>query len=473
MSTRLLCAALTLSCACVAPLGPASDRTRDAREPSDAADPKLPPDEDPPPLGGDACAEHQQRLEALADRLERERVELDIPGAAIALVVDDCLFARGLGVQAPGGAPVDEHTRFQLASMTKTLTALTALSLEEDGVIDRAAPVADLVSTTSNATLEELLAHRAGYPTDLPTATSLDLATYLDDNASAPMWAPPGEVWLYSNPGFALAGRALEVAAGAPFEQLVQERVFAPAGMSDAIMGATLDGAEPNMARGHSGDPARPELIEPTDLYLASTYYGPMGGAFASAADLTRLMHAFFGDAVVSSTSLDDMARSRGPAWGSAIGYGQGLFSMYEGTVFHGGSVAGFLSEMDLHPEARVGVAILSAADWAFPSETLNEAFAELWPAGPPPPAAEGPSDAEVVGSYHDDVVLGDVVVSRAGGALSMSFDGTSYPLTRWAPGTFSFSYPPWQMDVEVSFQRGPSGTLHLVTLLGVAARAV
>ncbi|OGQ22640.1 MAG: hypothetical protein A2138_12665 [Deltaproteobacteria bacterium RBG_16_71_12] len=241
--------------------------------------------------------------------------------------------------------------------------------------------------------------------------------------------------------------------------------------MSDAVMGATLDGTEPAMARGHSGDAARPQVIEPTDLYLASTYYGPMGGAFASAADLARLMHAFMGEQVVSRSSLDDMATPRGPAWGAAIGYGQGLFTIYEGTVFHGGSVAGFLCEMDVHREARVGVAVLSAADWAFPSETLNAALAELWPAGPPPPDDEGPSDAEVVGSYRDDVVLGDATVSGSGGALTLALQGESYPLTRWAPGSFSFYYPPWQMDVEASFQRGPSGALYLVTLLGVARR--
>ncbi|MBI1945747.1 MAG: hypothetical protein HYS27_08625 [Deltaproteobacteria bacterium] len=43
--------------------------------------------------------------------------------------------------------------------------------------------------------------------------------------------------------------------------------------------------------------------------------------------------------------------------------------------------------------------------------------------------------------------------------------------MTCRAPGSFCFSYPPWQMDVEASFQRGPSGTLDLVTLLGVAHR--
>lgn len=462
MGTRtcLLLALFSLACGTPVPVEP---DPRPVDEPD--ADPP------PPPLEGDACDEHRARLDALAAQLDAERDQLGIPGAAIALVVGECLYARGFGLEREGGAAVDVHTRFQLASLTKTLTALTAVSLEESGELDRARPVSELVPTTSTATLDQLLAHRAGYPTNLPDASSLELSTYLENNTAAPMWAPPDEVWLYSNPGFALVGRALEVAGGAPFEQLVHDRVFARAGMADAVMGATLDGTEQAMARGHSGDPARAEVIEPTDLYLASTYYGPMGGAFASAADLARLMRAFMGEQVVSSASLNDMARSRGPAWGAAVGYGQGLFSVYEGTVFHGGSVAGFLCEMDLHREAQVGVAILSAADWAFPSETLYAAQAALWPGGPPPPDDDGPSDVEVVGSYHDDVVLGDVTVAGAAGALTMTLEGESYQLTRWAPGSFSFYYAPWQMELEASFQRGPTGTLYLVTLLGVARR--
>lgn len=430
-----------------------------------------PPPGDPPPLDGDACEPHRATLDALVGDLERERAALEIPGVGLAVVIDDCLFARGLGVEREGGVAVDEHTRFQLASLTKTLTALTALALEEEEILDRTMPVSHWAPTTSTASLESLLAHRAGFPTDLADSYSLDLEEFIEGNASVPMWAPPNAVWLYSNPGFALAGRALEVAAGEPFAALVRSRVFEPAGMADAIMGAELVGGEARMASGHSGSPGQAELIEPTDLYLASTYYGPMGGAFASAADLARLMRAFMTEEVLTTSSLDDMTRSRGAAYGTAVGYGQGLFTLYDGTAYHGGSVAGFLCEMDVHREARVGVAVLSAADWAFPTDTLYDALAQLLPPPGPPPPDAGPTAAEIVGTYDDDVVLGTVEVASTADGMTITIAGATHELTAWGDGAWGFWWPEWQTEIEASFQRAPTGELYLVTLLGVAAR--
>lgn len=431
-------------------------------------------DEEPAPVKDPACAGHEDELADIAAAFDAERTRKQIPGAAIALVLGDCLFARGFGTERQGGAAVDEHTRFQLASLTKTLTAVTALSLEQDGLLDRTRPIAELVPTTSTATLEDMLAHRAGYPTELIGANSLDLATYIEQGAATPMWAPPDEVWLYSNAGFALAGLALANAAGVPFEQLVQERVFVRAGMADAVMGATLTGDEQHMAHGHGGTASNPEPIAPTESYLASTYYGPMGGAFASAADLTHLMRALMDDGpMLAAASIDDMATSRGPAYGGFAGYGQGLFTGYDGTIFHSGSVFGFLCEMDVNRAARVGVAVLSAADWDFPSETLYGALADLLPPPPGPPVDDAPGDSEIVGSYVDAAVLGAIEVSNGAAGLRIAIASADIDteLVAYGPGSYGFYYPEWGMELEASFQRGPSGALYVVTLVGVGTR--
>src|SRR5262245_57598219 len=105
----------------------------------------------PPPQAGPSAPpgpalERPQPCEAYADDLEALAAQLAgwtetsaAPGSALAIVIDDCLFTRAFG------DGVDVHSRFQLASMTKTLTALTVVSLEEDGVLDRLDPVADYV----------------------------------------------------------------------------------------------------------------------------------------------------------------------------------------------------------------------------------------------------------------------------------------------------------------------------------------
>lgn len=426
----------------------------------------------------DPCEAHAAQLDAIASSFDQERIAKGIPAAAIAITIDECMFARGFGIERAGGANVDAHTRFQLASLSKTFTAMTALSLEEDGIVDRSRPISELVPTSSTASLEDMLAHRAGYPTDLPQSASLDLRTFIEQSESEPMWAPPDEVWLYSNPGFAIAGLSLENAAGVPFEQLVRERIFEPAGMTDAVMGAELTGDEDKMAHGNGGDPNAPETIAPTDSYLASTYYGPMGGVFASAHDLTRFMRAFMTEDVLSTESIDDMATSRGPAYGAYQGYGQGLFVSFDGVINHGGSVFGYLSEMDVHRASKVGVAVVSAADWQFPSDALYAALNDLAQPDGELPELDAPSDDDVIGSYVDGAVLGDIEVSRGfgvgGGALRIRIasEDVDEELVPYGPGSYGFFYEEWGMELEASFQRGPSGALYIVTLLGVGARS-
>jgi CubicO group peptidase (beta-lactamase class C family) len=427
----------------------------------------------PPVIVVDPCAAHRAQLDAIAAAFDDERTSKGIPAAAIAVTIDECMFARGFGVERAGGATVDEHTRFQLASLSKTFTAMTALSLEEDGLLDRARPVRELVpATTSTATLDHLLSHRAGYPTDLPQSASLDLRTFIEDNDGVPMWAPPDEVWLYSNPGFALAGLALESAGGAPFEQLVRERIFEPAGMTDAVMGAELTGSEDKMAHGNGGDPSAPQSIAPTDRYLASTYYGPMGGVFASAHDLARFMRAFMTEDVLATSSLDDMATSRGAAYGPYAGYGQGVFVTYDGVLQHGGSVFGYLSEMDVHRASGVGVAVVSAADWDFPSDVLLDALAELAAPSGELFEVDAPSEDDIVGTYVDAAVLGDIEVVREGALrIRIASQDVDEQLVPWGAGSYGFFYAEWGMEMEASFQRGRAGDLYVVTLLGVGAR--
>jgi len=458
---------------------------RDAPKPPDPTTDPDPEDPDDPPVvvgpidpGGPVdqgpCAEHATKLAAIVDRLEADRVSLQIPGLSFGIVVGDCLFARGLGTVEAGGAAVDANTRFQIASMTKTLTAMTALSLEEDGIIDRQDPISQHVATTSSATLEQLLAHRAGYPIDLPDMSSYDLETLFNANTNAPMWATPDELFQYSNTGFALAGLVLQNATGTDYAELVRERVFIPAQMEDAAMAVELaNTANPNanVAKGHSGDAANPVVIGATDEYIASTFYGPMGGAFVSASDMARLMYALMHENVLSSATIDDMTTSRGQAYGSASGYGQGIFTYYDNTIYHGGSVAGWLSEMDLDRERQVGIAVLTSSDWALPYDTMYAAYYDFLPIPPAMPASNAPSEQQMLGTYHDDIVLDDVIVANGANGMTITVFGDEQPLELYSPGVYTFMYTPWGMPIEALFQRGESGALYVTTTAGIARK--
>lgn len=224
--------------------------------------------------GGDAA------WDALLSRTEAAFAQAGVPGGALAVVCDGSLVhAAGFGVtRSDGGSAVTTQTRFQWASMTKMLTGVAAVSVAEDGLVDLHQPVGNVFggASWSNVTLHQLLTHTAAYPTEFDVVMSDDLMTVVRDNESQLAWAPPGAVWFYSNPGFAVAGAVIEQASGTPFDALVEDRIFTAANMTRATMSVDEVLAGGDYAYGHSeGGP-----VGPADSYFGTGSYGPMGGAW-------------------------------------------------------------------------------------------------------------------------------------------------------------------------------------------------
>ena len=149
--------------------------------------------------------------------------------------------------------PNEVDTRFALASGTKGLTALTVVSLVEDGTLQltttaRSVLGKDIPLVGNDVTVEHLLAHRSGigdyldeeagldledYPMPVPVhelATTEDYLAVLDGHP--PKFAP-GERFAYCNSGYVVLALIAERAAGTPFHELVHSRVCERAEMGD------------------------------------------------------------------------------------------------------------------------------------------------------------------------------------------------------------------------------------------------
>ena len=409
-----------------------------------------------------------------------------VPGGAIAIVCDGAIArAEGIGTVSAGGAPVDARTRFQLASISKSLTAAAIVGLDEDGVIDLDAPIGAHVPYANtrmpydrDATLAELLSHSAGYPTDIPDAdySSEELEGFFRNNGSALLWSPPGEVFNYSNVGYALAGLAAEAASGRPFPELLDERLFARAGMS-ATFDAARVLAEGNYATGHANTTST--TYGPTDLYYASPMYGPMGGAWSSVEDLARFGMLLMGTVtgVLSPAALERMRTPLTPTPWPGVSYALGLL-VEDGSVpriGHDGSVGGFLSAFAVLPTLGVGVFALVNADWWYPGEAVS-AGTEMLGGFVPSSVAPVPIGEEaLVGSYRDEVVVGRVTIERSAGGLEIVFPdrgGRRSALTELYPGTYSFEDPIWMEESFASaWPPGAASPRYLVTPGFVARR--
>lgn len=126
---------------------------------------------------------------------------------------------------------------FDLQSMTKVLTAMAALDLHSTGQLDIDAPVANYIpefasSDKAGMTVADLIRFTSGH--------SVDSDTYLvgDNDPWATMIAqgliaPPRSFVLYSDIGYRLLGRVVEVAGGEPLDVIVKNRILDPLGMQD------------------------------------------------------------------------------------------------------------------------------------------------------------------------------------------------------------------------------------------------
>lgn len=358
---------------------------------------------------GECPGGEQAFTELMAD--VRGMVDLaNAPGLALAILCDGKLAHTGVvGSVRANGAAIDENTRFQLASATKMFTAAAALRLAAEGTVALKSPISQYIPELAfgQINLEELLSHSSGFSTGFDSYPNGGLVDIVRANSSMELWSAPGAVWNYSNTGMAVVGAVLEVASGRSFSALVEEEVFAKAGMTSASM--RVDGilASGNYAYGHEGNANSPRVVAPDGSYFGSGDYGPMGGAWGSVVDLAHWAEAHMADEDPLGSGLMKSLRTpqiRTTYGGQSYGLGHFIQDTTPASISHGGSTIGFLTDFTIYPESGFGVVVLSNSEWFDPSEigrmAADKYLGELgYPAGP-----QNATKAELVGSYTSNV---------------------------------------------------------------------
>ena len=272
--------------------------------PTDALDVRT----DPAEVGFDAA-----RLERVGRRLQRFVDEGSLPGFLVTVSRHGRLVhvARGGSRDVERGLPVEDSTRWRIYSMTKPLTSVVAMMLYEEGafeltdlvarylpefaetrVYQAGTPLQPLtVPQTEPMRIVHLLTHTSGltygfnrvHPVDAmyraaghewTTPPGLDAAAVCRQWASLPLVFQPGSEWNYSVSTDVL-GHLLEVLSGRTLEELFEERVLGPLGMTST--GFFLpEGTDPAQL-------ARLYLATPPERPGAVTRYTPIDDAGAAA----------------------------------------------------------------------------------------------------------------------------------------------------------------------------------------------
>ena len=236
-----------------------------------------------------------------------------------------------------------------IASCTKWMTATVAGRLVDRGVISWTTRVRDLFpnfatfdSAFANATLDQLLAHRAGIQQG-STFEKNHWREFLAQKGSIPQlrrWvsetvlkdAPevaPG-TYLYANQGYTVAATMLETASGRDWETLMREEVFAPLGMKSATLGIVYSSALPPKAPvGHDLPSGQTTPVPRAPMNLAAHLHyqasnGPGGYVACTLQDWAKFLHAHMAGAAGDYLSPATALRLQQPFAGTA-GYSRGI----------------------------------------------------------------------------------------------------------------------------------------------------
>lgn len=186
-------------------------------------------------------------LGAFSDAFFTEQMEaLHIPGVSFIFVQgDEVVYANGYGVaNLEAAAPMDTASHVvRIGSISRLFVAAAVMQLVERGEIDLDSDINQFLATfqlerdyPEQVTLAHLLMHTACIE-DPPYVSHTDpkqlhpLGSFLAENMPSPAY-PPGEVFLYSNYGYALAGLIVEQVSGISFNQYVEQNIFTPLKMT-------------------------------------------------------------------------------------------------------------------------------------------------------------------------------------------------------------------------------------------------
>ncbi len=320
--------------------------------------------------------------ESTVDAYIRESVsDQRIPGIAVVIVKNGQIkYLAGYGVtNLDHPSPVTPQTIFDLASCSKSFTALAILLLENDGLLNLDAPIGDYLPDLRFAnsgveqiiTIRDLLNHTSG----LPGVFSEPLAFHQGDDAMTKLSIaikkvhlnrPVGSSFEYSNMNYSLLGAIIENRSGQKFEDFMQDRIFFPVGMNNTTLYPEV-AADKDRASGHQLRFGQ-ILVSDIEIYRSAT---PAGWVMSTAEDMGKWLLMQLNDGKLDDRQVipeESILKSHKPAVeyienGEQVAYGSGWLSTTspDGTrvIWHGGDTPNFVAEMILVPEYDFGISML------------------------------------------------------------------------------------------------------------------
>jgi CubicO group peptidase (beta-lactamase class C family) len=415
-------------------------------------------------------------LAGFETHIERAMPRAGTSALAVAVVQNDkVIYQRSFGTEA--------NQRFYLASVPKSMTALSARLLAEEKKLDLDAPLTTTLPALklpapldpARMSVRDLLTHRLSFENDAVTfrhsysgeADEVTTFALLEKHSVA-----TSRVFRYDNLGYLLASYAIERAASQPFWTVVRERVLAPVGMQDTSEKPCID------------------------TKSARTMNRGSGGLCSTIGDMTRWLRVNMTDGVLDGKRVIPLSAMR-DVHASQItldrkfgrlqrrAYGLGWYHAdYQGdlVLHHFGSYPKAWAHVSWMPDRNIGVVVLANENTPLPDSVAMLAYdtllgradavsrfdAEITELegflGKLPSLLEGMAAkihaeatdstralASYVGTYADDA-FGTMIVGEKDGVLVATIGDRSAPLQRVRGDTFTVQWFRNEQPERVTF---------------------
>lgn len=305
----------------------------------------------------------------LSEFVNRYVAERGFSGTVLVARGNEMIYSGAFGPADPDAIEANTlRIPFNVGPITSMFATVAILSIAEDELLDLDSTVATHLpdwpdTTLRNARIGDLLAHLSGLG-PIPGSRYQEVMATLDDNddwlalaRQAPIVAQPGTRFVYSDANFIVLAAIAERVTGRSFAQLLQERVYQPAGMNFSahyrrteVEGCCVIGIL------EDGGPHTPRL---------PLRGSPAAGSYASVIDVWRFSVALLQGELIST---DTLISAMLPVVIPATGYAQGLgFSMFDegGVIFVSatGRGPGMGADLSIDPESGTIIIVLSNVD--------------------------------------------------------------------------------------------------------------
>ncbi|WP_374016070.1 serine hydrolase domain-containing protein [Paenibacillus thiaminolyticus] len=262
---------------------------------------------------------HSNLSGSVSDKIDQYLTNEKFQGTVLIAKEGEILFTKGYGLAATD-LPNSPSTLYQIASLSKTFTAVAVMQLVEKELLNLDNPISQYFPDFPNGesiTISHLLSHSSGIPDYLKANFEFDYSKEWNPNdivktvSDSELEFTPGKSFSYSNTGYVMLGLIVEKVSGQSYANYIEEHIFEPSNMFNSMF--TVSAGIPK-AEGHIEGKAGP-LMHNSAAYAT-------GDIISTVEDLELFDRALRNNLLISKETSELMSMTHAKKFPYQYGYG-------------------------------------------------------------------------------------------------------------------------------------------------------